>query len=107
MQDQPVLFQFDFPFSGPFGAGLENALQDLAGSMTREPGFRWIIWTKDASARQAGGIYLFRDHASAAAYVAKHTARRDPFGITEPRARSFDINLGLTRQIHGPVSPPP
>lgn len=60
-------------------------------------------WTENASAREAGGIYLFSDHASAAAYVAKHSARLAQFGIRESRARIFNVNPGLTRLNHGPV----
>jgi hypothetical protein len=103
MNTSPVLIQFDFPFAGPFGADMEKALTDLARSITEEPGFLWKIWTEDAAARQAGGIYLFRDRATATAYVAKHSARLAGFGINDPRARIFDINPGLTALTRGPV----
>ena len=103
MNPSPVLVQFDFPFNGPFGADLAAALQGLAQSINEEPGFLWKIWTEDAAAGQAGGIYLFRDRASAEAYVAKHSARLGQFGIRDPRARIFDVNPALTRLNHGPL----
>jgi hypothetical protein len=103
MNNSPALVQFDFPFPGPFGTEMENALQDLARSLAQEPGFLWKIWTENAAAKQAGGIYLFKDRASAAVYVAKHSARLAQFGIADPRARIFDVNPGLTRLTHGPV----
>lgn len=103
MNKPPVLVQFDFPFPGPFGPDMENALQELARSITVEPGFLWKIWTEDAAAQQAGGVYLFRDHPSAEAYVAKHSARLAQFGISQPRVRIFDVNPGLTHLTRGPV----
>lgn len=103
MNHSPVLVQFDFPFNGPFGAEMATAMHTLAQSINQEPGFLWKIWTEDATAREAGGIYLFRDRASAAAYVAKHSARLAQFGISEPRARIFNVNPDLTRLTHGPI----
>ena len=99
----PVLVQFDFPFPGPFGSEMETALRDLAISITQEPGFLWKIWTENAASREAGGIYLFRDRASAEAYLAKHSARLAQFGISQPRARIFDVNPGLSQVTRGPV----
>ena len=101
----PILVQFDFPFSGPFGSEMEAALKDLATSITREPGFLWKIWTEDETTKEAGGIYLFRDRASANAYVAKHSARLEQFGVSHARVRVFNVNQGLTSVTHGPVSP--
>ena len=60
-----TLLQIDFPFPGPFGAALSDALQELALSITTEPGFIWKIWTENETEQQAGGIYLFADEASA------------------------------------------
>jgi len=33
------------------------------------PGLEWKVWLADADSRTAGGVYLFRDAASAEAYV--------------------------------------
>lgn len=105
MNTTPVLVQFDFPFPGPFGAEMENALQELARSIAQEPGLLWKIWTENSGDKLAGGIYLFRDRPSADAYVAKHNARLAQFGISQIRARIFDVNPGLTRLTRGPVNP--
>ncbi len=99
----PVVAQFDFPFQGPFGEEAVRALGDLARSITGEPGFRWKIWTENADTGEAGGIYLFVDRPSAEAYVEKHSARLAEFGITEIRAKIFDVNEGLTSITGGPV----
>jgi hypothetical protein len=103
MSAAPVLVQFDFPFPGPFGTEMEAALKDLAVLITQEPGFLWKIWTESAAAQEAGGIYLFRDRSSAEAYVAKHSACLSQSGITQPRARIFDVNPGLSKITRGPV----
>ena len=103
MNKTPVLVQFDFPFSGPFGTEMENAMQDLARSIAQEPGFLWKIWTENASSRESGGIYLFQDHSSAAAYVKKHSARLAQFGVKDPRVRVFDVNVPLSRLTRAPL----
>jgi hypothetical protein len=100
----PVLIQFDFPYQGPFGAEMSSALGELAGSITKEPGFVWKIWTENASTLEAGGVYLFEDAKSAAAYVAKHTERLKQFGITQINVKIFDVNLGLSRITRGPLT---
>lgn len=98
------LLQIDFPFIGPFGAEMATQLRELAESIATEPGFLWKIWTENAATQLAGGIYLFQDAASAEAYLSKHSARLASFGITDIRARIFDINADLTRITHGPLA---
>lgn len=99
----PVLLQVDFPFSGPFGEEMAAALGDLARSINEEPGFRWKIWTENASEGTAGGIYLFDDEATARAYLAMHTERLAGFGINDVRGRVFDVNGALTGINGGPA----
>ncbi|MCP5199569.1 MAG: monooxygenase [Gammaproteobacteria bacterium] len=98
------LLQIDFPFQGPFGEAMSEALADLARSIASEPGFVWKIWTESADRGEAGGIYLFEDASSAEAYVAKHTERLKGFGIDGIRARIFDVNDALTAINRGPVN---
>lgn len=102
-----TLVQFDFPFSGPFGAEMTAALGDLARSITAEPGFLWKIWTEEPEAGEAGGVYLFRDEASARAYVEKHSARLAGFGIQGIRAKVFRVNADLSAITLGPVTATP
>lgn len=91
------LVQFDFPYSGPWGAEMAGAMEGLARSITGEPGFLWKIWTEDRASGRAGGIYAFADDASAQAYIAKHSARLAGFGITDIRVLAFDVNEPLSR----------
>lgn len=97
------LVQFDFPFRGPFGDEMGAALRGLAESINEEPGFLWKIWTENAAAQEAGGIYLFADAASAEAYIRKHTSRLGEFGITRVNAKVFDVNVELTRVNRAPL----
>lgn len=96
------LLQIDFPFVGPFGSDMASQLRELAESITTEPGFLWKIWTENAATQLAGGIYLFKDAPSAEAYLTKHSARLASFGITDIRARLFDVNSELTGITRGP-----
>lgn len=41
----PVLLQFDFPFRGPWGAALADAMKGLAADIAGEPGLIWKMWT--------------------------------------------------------------
>jgi Putative mono-oxygenase ydhR len=91
-----TILQFDFPFSGPWGADGAKALKDLADSIAAEPGLVWKAWTENEAEGIAGGIYYFKDEPSALAYKEMHAARLASFGITDIRAKVFDVNEGLS-----------
>ena len=98
-----VLLQVDFPYGGPWGEAMAEAMQGLAASIAGEPGLIWKIWTENAEAGEAGGIYLFADRASAEAYRTMHTARLEGFGVRGIRARMFDVNPALSAIDRAPV----
>lgn len=58
------------------------------------------MWTEDPQRRVAGGVHFFREAASTAAYVEKHTARLASFSITDISATSAGLNEGLSRIDH-------
>ena len=97
------LLQIDFPFSGPFGHQMAEALRELAVSITEEPGFIWKIWTENDPEKEAGGIYLFETEETAKAYLVKHTERLKGLGITEVHAKIFDVNEALSQITNGPI----
>ena len=99
----PKLVQIDFPYQGPVGAEMAEQLGDLARSITQEPGFLWKIWTENAAAHEAGGIYLFETEETAKAYIEMHTARLGEFGVTGVNAKIFDINNELSEITNSPV----
>ena len=98
-----VLLQVDFPFAGPWGEAMTEALRGLAESIANEPGLIWKIWTENQQTQEAGGIYLFADRESAEAYLAMHTARLKSFGVPHVNAKLFSVNTGLSGIDRGPV----
>lgn len=98
-----TLLQVDFPFDGPFGREMAAAMTELAESITREPGFIWKIWTENAETKEAGGIYLFEDDASARKYLEMHVARLKDFGVPEVNGKVFQVNDALSAIDSGPV----
>jgi len=99
----PVLLQVDFPYSGPWGEDMAQAMAGLAQSIAQEPGLQWKIWTENRDANEAGGIYLFADRANAERYLAMHRARLLGFGVPEVRAKVFEVNAALSAIDRAPV----
>ncbi|MCC4106651.1 monooxygenase [Serratia ureilytica] len=91
------LLQVDFPYAGPWGEKMAEESAGLAHSIAEEPGLIWKIWTENQAAGEAGGVYLFRDLASAEAYLAMHSARLKSFGIADINAKIFTVNEPLSR----------
>ena len=92
-----VLLQVDFPFTGPWGADMAQAMDGLAKDIATEPGLIWKIWTENADTKRAGGIYYFATAENAEAYATKHLARLGSFSITGIVAHHFNVNADLSR----------
>jgi hypothetical protein len=97
-----TILLFDFPFEGPWGEEMAAALGGLAHDIAAEEGLLWKVWTENREERRAGGIYLFRDAASAERYRRKHAARLEAFGIRDIAAQSFAANPALSAITRGP-----
>lgn len=97
------LLQIDFMMDGPFGEAMSEAFAPLAESIAQEKGLIWKIWTENAATKEAGGIYLFEDEASAMAYLQMHTERLNSFGISPINAKIFDINESLSLIDRAPI----
>lgn len=82
---------------------MTDAMKGLAESIAQEPGLIWKVWTENADNREAGGIYLFEDEASARAYLDMHSARLKEFGVPEVNAKVFAVNEALSAIDNGPV----
>lgn len=95
------LLQIDFPAKGPWGEEMASAYVGLAETIARAPGLIWKIWTENPETKEAGGIYLFEDEASLAAYLEEHTARLKSFGVTQINAKRFAVNEPLTKITRG------
>ena len=97
------LLHVEFPYTGPWGTEMATAMHDLAHSIAKEPGLIWKIWIENKEAGMSGGTYLFRDRASAEAYLAMHTERLKSFGIPEVRGTLFAVNTELSHVDRAPI----
>lgn len=97
------LLQVDFQMDGPFGEEMAKGFAELAQSINNEPGMIWKIWTEDATAKEAGGIYLFETKETAQAYLEMHSARLTSFGIQAIRGKIFEVNVSLSMINSGPI----
>jgi hypothetical protein len=97
------LLQIDFPFQGPFGQAMTEAMSELAKDIAQEEGLLWKIWTESEAKQKAGGIYLFQTETQAQRYLEKHSARLAAFGVTGIEATIFDVNLPLSLIDHAPL----
>ena len=97
------ILQVDFPYAGPWGQAMTDAMKGLAHSIAEEPGLLWKLWTENEAAGEAGGIYLFKDIPSAKAYLAMHTTRLKSFGIAHVNSKIFAVNEALSQIDRGPI----
>jgi hypothetical protein len=98
-----TLVQFDFPWDGPWGEGLEAACRDLAADIAAEPGLRFKLWGENEPQRRASGVYLFEDAGSAERYLRKHRERLGGFGVGDVVAHCFAVNGPLSRATRAQV----
>jgi len=94
------LLQVDFTMDGPFGEEMSEAFVDLAKSINEESGVIWKIWTENAAAKEAGGIYLFETQTDAEQYLIMHSERLTSFGVTDIRGKIFEVNEALSTINH-------
>lgn len=95
-----TLLQIDFPMEGPWGADMTAAFGDLARDIAEEPDLVWKVWTEHQETGRGGGIYVFRTAEGAQAYLEKHSARLQGFGITGIEAKMFSVNHDLSAITH-------
>jgi hypothetical protein len=95
------LLQIDFPSAGPWGREMSVGYEGLAEVIGETPGLIWKIWTENPVTGEAGGIYLFSNEEKLAAYLTEHTERLKSFGITDIRAKKFEVNEPLTQLTRG------
>ncbi|MDY7218940.1 monooxygenase [Denitrificimonas sp. JX-1] len=98
-----TVLQINFPFKGPFGPEMSQAMKALAESIATEPGLLWKIWTENAQTQEAGGLYLFSDAESAQSYLKMHKTRLTAAGITDIKAKLFNVNAPLSKICKGPI----
>jgi hypothetical protein len=100
------LVYVEFPSEGPVGQEAAAAYAELAEDIAAQDGLIWKVWTEDAEALTAGGVYLFTDKDSADRYIDKHTRRLNSFGISEVTVKTFTVNEALSRTTHAVLTRP-
>lgn len=97
MSSAQCVLQVSFPYDGPHGDDMVDAMWEMAHAISKQPGLVWKIWTENQDAGQAGGVYLFETQGHAEAYLALHTKRLEAIGIHGIEARILLVNAPLSQ----------
>ena len=87
-------------------AEYEKTVTPMADAFAEVDGLRWKLWLLNQQEREAGGVYLFEDEPSCAAFLAGPLAaavKSAPF-LRELSIKRFDVMTELTEVTRGPVS---
>ena len=96
--------QVNFKYNVPAEA-LTAGTAKSADEIAAKPGLRWKIWIYNDETKEAGGLYLFEDDASADAYTAWVTdALENNPAASDISVKKFDINEDATAITRGPVA---
>jgi len=99
-----TLLQINFKFNVP-RADYEQAVSPLAGEYAKLAGLQWKIWLMNESDNEAGGIMMFKDEASAKAYVKGPLAAKvtgHP-ALSDFSVKTFEVMKAETAITRGPV----
>ena len=87
-------------------AEYEKTVTPMADAFAEVDGLRWKLWLLNQEEREAGGVYLFEDEPSCAAFLAGPLAaavKSAPF-LRDLSIKRFDVMTDLTEVTRGPVS---
>jgi len=87
-------------------AEYEKTVTPMADAFAEVDGLRWKVWLLNQQEREAGGIYLFEDEPSCAAFLAGPLAaalKSAPF-VRDVNIKRFDVMAEPTEVTHGPVA---
>lgn len=97
-----VLLQINFGFPAQMmGEALTSGAKGLAESINNEEGFISKIWIENTQTEESGGIYLFKDMASAQKYATMHLKRVEAMGAKDIECKYFSVNEPLSQINHG------
>jgi hypothetical protein len=95
------LLQINFLANGPWGEEMAATYADIARQIAQTPGLYWKIWPENPTTGETGGIYLFQDETSLAAYLEMIMPRLNKLGFQNISAKTYDVNEPLTEITHG------
>jgi hypothetical protein len=84
---------------------LDKAFLQTAPAIANVKGLQWKVWGINDAEKSAAGIYLFRDDASAEAYLKGEIIsgiKSNP-ALNNVEIKVFDISLEPTKITRGPV----
>jgi hypothetical protein len=87
-------------------AEYEKTVTPMADAFAEVQGLRWKLWLLNQEEREAGGVYLFEDEPSCAAFLAGPLAaavKSAPF-LRELSIKRFDVMADVTETTRGPIS---
>jgi hypothetical protein len=87
-------------------AEYEKTVTPMAAAFADVEGLRWKVWLLNQEEREAGGVYLFEDEPSCAAFLAGPLAaavKSAPF-LREFTVKRFEVMTEVTEVTRGPVS---
>jgi hypothetical protein len=105
VSQQIVQINFNFDISlAEYAQMCESVAQPIADTK----GLRWKVWLMNQAEREAGGVYLFDNEASAQAFLAGPIVA----GVAESPAlsnisvKTFGVMQDMTRITRGPIAEP-
>jgi hypothetical protein len=100
-----TVLQVNFKLNVP-PAEYEQTVTPMADAIAKVDGLRWKVWILNQEEREAGGLYLFEDEPSCAAFLAGPLAaalKSAPF-LRELSVKRFEVMSEVTEVTRGPVS---
>jgi len=84
---------------------LEKAFLQLSQPIANVKGLQWKVWIINEAEKSAGGIYLFKDDASAQAYLKGEIGAgiKSHPALSDVEIRLSDVVPELTKITRGPV----
>lgn len=98
------VLQINFKFGAP-GEEMKKGFAQVVNDIAAVTGLRWKIWIMNEETQEAGGLYLFDDQESVAAYLEGPLIaglKANP-AISEPSFKQFKVVDELTAITRGPL----
>jgi len=98
------VLQINFKFSAP-GEDLKKTFTHVVDEIAAVSGLRWKIWIMNEQTQEAGGLYLFDNQESVAAYLEGPliAGLKDNPALSEISFKQFNVVKHLTAITRGPV----
>ena len=99
----PIL-QVNFKLNLPT-AEYKAMCQSVSQAVADVPGLQWKVWLLNEAEKEAGGIYLFKDHQSLQNYLAGPIVSKIKShpALSNLSAKQFDVMEDMTAVTRGPI----